>query len=94
MHTYELTRLVFNDGTSLEPKPLSVIVGLNNVGKSRALKDIAYKTTDNGPLPTVIIRDVSWAMPETLQALRDAYDVEPYLDDRGNWSFRTLDRLR
>jgi len=47
MYTYKLTSVVFNDDTVIEPGRLTIIVGPNNTGKSRALKDIAAKGVVN-----------------------------------------------
>jgi ABC-type hemin transport system ATPase subunit len=45
MYTYKLTRVGLNNGLKISPGNLTVIIGPNNAGKSRALKDIAWKTT-------------------------------------------------
>jgi ABC-type branched-subunit amino acid transport system ATPase component len=39
-YRYRITRIKFNDGTTLEPGNLVVFVGSNNAGKSRSLRDI------------------------------------------------------
>jgi ABC-type ATPase involved in cell division len=90
MYEYKLLRIVFNDGTIIEPGNLTVIVGPNNSGKSRALKEILLKTTTSKSVPSIVAKDVEWTLPKSLQELRDAYIVERYQDQNNNWSFRTL----
>jgi len=90
MYTYKLTKIVFNDGTEIQPGNLTVIIGPNNAGKSRFLKDVAQITTQRQPLPRVVINDVEWTNPQSFQELREAYGLERYQDDNNNWMFRTL----
>jgi len=90
MYTYKLTRIVFNNGEEIQPGNLTVIIGPNNVGKSRTLKDIAQQSTKRQPLPGVIVNDVEWTTPQSLQELREAYALERYQDENNNWLFRTL----
>jgi len=90
-YTYRLRSLEFNDGTVIQPGPLTLLIGPNNAGKSRALKDIAAIVTHGEPQRTIVVRNVDWAMPPTLEALRQSYNVERYLDEDGKWQFRTLD---
>ncbi|MGM3304389.1 ATP-dependent nuclease [Anabaena sp. WFMT] len=90
MYAYKLNRIIFNNGLELQPGNLTVIIGPNNAGKSRALKDIAWKTTQKKPLQGIVVTDVEWTSPATLQEIRDTYNVERYRDENGNWMFRTL----
>ncbi|MBH8562694.1 ATP-binding protein [Nostoc sp. CENA67] len=90
MYIYKLTRIVFNNGEEVKPGNLTVIIGPNNAGKSRILKDIAQKTTISTPLPNVVVNDVDWTTPQNLQELREAYSLERHQDEYNNWVFRTL----
>ncbi|MHC5744858.1 MAG: AAA family ATPase [Nostoc sp.] len=90
MYIYKLTRIVFNNGEEVQPGNLTVIIGPNNAGKSRTLKDIAQKTTRSTSLPDVVVSDVEWTNPQNLQELREAYSLERYQDEHTNWMFRTL----
>jgi predicted ATPase len=92
MYNYKLIKLAFNDGTSFEPGKLTVIVGPNNSGKSRALKDIALLAT-NPVQPVVVVKAIQWTMPQSLQALYESYSVEPYQTEGGSWSFHDIDYL-
>ncbi|MGD1805146.1 ATP-dependent nuclease [Dapis sp. BLCC M126] len=90
MYQYKLTEIVFNNEEKIQLGNLTVIIGPNNCGKSRALKDIAWKTTKNRDIPGVIVSDVDWVCPQNLQELCEAYKLERYQDKNGNWMFRKL----
>jgi ABC-type branched-subunit amino acid transport system ATPase component len=88
MYTYKLTRIVFNDGTEIQPGNLTIIIGPNNAGKSRTLKEIAQRTTKSRFPTGVVVHDVEWITPQNLQELREAYQLERYQDENQNWMFR------
>jgi hypothetical protein len=90
MYAYRLSRVEFNDGTELIPGSLTVLCGPNNVGKSRALRDIALFSTSFTQPPTVVIRAADYVLPETLDELCKRYSVERRFNERGNWSWRAL----
>ncbi|MEH2063652.1 MAG: ATP-binding protein [Nostoc sp.] len=90
MYTYKLTHILFNDGLKIIPGNITVIIGPNNAGKSRVLKDIAWKTTQDKHSQGIVVTDVEWTYPCSLQEIRDTYNVERYRDENGNWMFRTL----
>jgi predicted ATPase len=90
MYTYKLTRVGLNNGLEISPGNLTVIIGPNNAGKSRALKDIAWKTTKEIPGQGIIVNDVEWTFPQNFQELREAYNLERYPDEQGNLMFRAL----
>ena len=77
MYVYKLTRIIFNGNMAIEPGKLTVIVGPNNSGKSRALKDIAAITTQSRPsdrlVRSVVVNDVKWTLPRNFQEVQDAY---------------------
>jgi predicted ATPase len=90
MYTYKLTSVKLNNGSEISPGNLTVIIGPNNAGKSRALKDIAWKTTKDTPGQGIIVNDVEWTPPQNFKELREAYNLKQYQDEHGNWIFRTL----
>jgi ABC-type Mn2+/Zn2+ transport system ATPase subunit len=75
MFRFRLTKLVLKDGTTLEPAQVTVIVGPNNAGKSRFLKEIAGLATKQHT-DGLLVRDVESSMPANLEELRRSYDVE------------------
>lgn len=89
MYTFRLTDISFHGGSSLPPSDLTVIIGPNNVGKSRILKEIVWKTTNNRE-QSVIVSAVDFTLPQTLRDLTQAYDVRRYQERGGTWIYRTL----
>ncbi|HEB61717.1 MAG TPA: hypothetical protein ENI82_01065 [Bacteroidetes bacterium] len=89
MYRYKINKLYFNDGNVIEPGSLTVIVGPNNSGKSRILKDIKSITTEQNPR-TLIIKDVDFTLPSTVKELTDAYKIQPVKDKNNNLYLRTL----
>lgn len=64
-YRYRISRVQFNDGTSLRPGNLVVFVGPNNAGKSRSLRDIlSICAPPQGPTPRpLVVQDVEWTRP-------------------------------
>jgi len=91
MYTYKLTKIKFNNDEEIQLGNLTVIIGPNNVGKSQILKDIVQRTTKQQPLPCVVVKDVEWIPPQSLEELCEAYSLECYQDTNNNWIFRTLE---
>jgi ATPase subunit of ABC transporter with duplicated ATPase domains len=89
-YQYKLLGITMNDGTILRPDKLMVLVGPNNVGKSRVLKEIMTYTTQSNPPQSIMVSAVEVNYPSTLADLRVVYDVERYQDNNGNWIFRAL----
>lgn len=90
MYIYKLTEIEFNNGEKIQPGNLTVIIGPNNSGKSRILKDIAQQTTKWQPLPGVVVNDVKWTTPESVQELCESYGFKSYRDEHNRLLFRTL----
>ena len=90
MYIYRLTDIVFNDGFSIKPSDITVIIGPNNAGKSRALKEIAWKTTNTTEMPSFVVSKVDFTLPRELAELRNSYNVERHQTSGGSWQYRTL----
>lgn len=69
-----------------------VVIGPNSVGKSQLLKDIAaILCGKNVHKKSIVVKDVSWSLPENIEVLRRCYEVDCRVaDDRGNLAFRNL----
>jgi len=57
MYNYKIDKIIFNEGTELPLGALTVIVGPNNSGKSRILRDISELVTKMVP-HTIVAKDV------------------------------------
>ena len=84
MYQYKLNNIVFNDGSSINAGDLTVVIGPNNSGKSRALKDMLSLVTAS-IVPKVVDHNVTWSTPQNIEKLRAAYDVERYRDANNIW---------
>jgi energy-coupling factor transporter ATP-binding protein EcfA2 len=89
MYTYRLNTIVFNDGYSINAGDLTVVIGPNNSGKSRALKDMLSLVTASS-VPKVVVHNVTWSTPQNIEELRAAYNVERYRDATNEWRFRHI----
>lgn len=87
---FRISEITLNDGTVLRPGRLTVLVGPNNAGKSRALKEIATWIQRGEPERGVVVSSVSLSYPSSLAQLRSLYNVERYQDDRGHWAGHAL----
>lgn len=78
-----------NGNTVIEPKKINVIVGPNNSGKSRFLKEIRnYLAGDFNDLK--IIDDIDFTMPSSFDELDGSYDIKNKIihDKNGNTIFK------
>lgn len=91
MYEYRLASLTFENGFAFRPGKLTVVVGPNNSGKSRLLRDVRQLCTSQTP-DTVVAKRVTYTRPPTPSALEEAYRIEPHFDPSTNQVYlRTLD---
>lgn len=88
MYQYKLTKIVFNEGTTFEPNNLTVIVGANNTGKTRILKEIASKTTTVKVSKEVIVESVEWSLPNSHKEATDSYQISRFQNEQGQHELR------
>lgn len=89
MYQYKLNKIYFKSGIEIEPNSLTVIVGPNNSGKSRILKDIRNLTTTENR-DSIVLSDVDFSFPDTLEELLSSYQISTFKDENGNYYLRTL----
>ncbi|SDW04946.1 ATP-dependent endonuclease [Pseudomonas sp. NFACC08-1] len=89
MYKYSIEEVCFSDGTSITPGSLTVIVGPNNSGKSRALRDIENLVT-GGTRSQVVVTGLKHSTPHNVQEFRDAYNIQTHTDVHSNVFFRSL----
>jgi predicted ATPase len=91
MYTYRLTELEFNEGTKISPSGITLLIGPNNAGKSRALRDIASITANFNSGSSLVISKARWILPSSLQELRNRYpEVERQQTSTGQWQYNCL----
>lgn len=90
MYRYRLERIRFNEGTEIEPGSLTVVVGPNNSGKSRFLKDVKDFCTSQYLAP-VVLSEVEHSVPVKAQDLTDAYGIKlELISNQSALGFSTL----
>jgi energy-coupling factor transporter ATP-binding protein EcfA2 len=71
-YKFRIEEVTFNDGTVLKPGAVTVLVGPNNTGKSRVLKDIVNIVAGSATSPLIAKRIVT-SLPSTLEVLVKKY---------------------
>lgn len=93
MYRFKIDKIIANtaDGTEeIIPKKINVLVGPNNSGKSRFLKEIRdYLSGDNRDIR--IINSLEFPFPQNFSQLDDAYNVTSKMikDQYGNWMLKS-----
>ncbi len=90
MYKYKLQEIKFTDGTIINPGQLTIIVGANNSGKSKALRDIASQATDWEKASSVVVKEVGFSIPRDIDEFKESYDIDPYVDENKNVFLRRL----
>lgn len=92
MYKFKLNQITVNSSDGLQhiiPKKINVIVGPNNSGKSRFLKELRdFLSGDHNDIK--IIANVDFPFPQDLPELNDAYNIESKMvqDRSGNWMLK------
>ena len=92
MYRFKIDRINVNtvDGIqTIVPKKINIIVGPNNSGKSRLLKEIRdYLSGDRTDIK--ILADINCALPKDFYEFNEAYNVESKMvqDLHGNWMLK------
>ena len=75
----------FNDGTLFCPGEISVFVGPNNSGKSKALDEIvAFSTNRRNRASSIIVKELSLEGPRNWSELVEALPDSPALNEKGH----------
>lgn len=93
MYKFKIDKIIVNKSNGTEeiiPKKINVLVGPNNSGKSRFLKEIRdYLSGDNRDIK--IIKCIEYPFPDDFSELDKAYDVTSKMvkDQYGNWMLKS-----
>lgn len=89
MYKFKINNIKFSDDKEFTPNALTVIVGPNNSGKSRVLKDIdALISKKVGK--SIVISNIDFELPNSLEELQERYEVNTYTDEYNNSYIRGL----
>ncbi|HIU75908.1 MAG TPA: AAA family ATPase, partial [Candidatus Pelethocola excrementipullorum] len=92
MYKFKIDKLVLNsiDGEKeIKPKMINVLIGPNNSGKSRLLKELRdYLSGENGNMK--IINEINYEYPADFNDLDETYNLRNKVvkDQYGNWFLR------
>ena len=93
MYKFKIDKILANKSNGTEeiiPKKINVLVGPNNSGKSRFLKEIRdYLSGDNRDIK--IINNIEFSYPKDFSELDKAYNVTSKMikDQYGNWMLKS-----
>ena len=77
-YVFKIEEIELNNGQTFVPKKLNIIVGANNVGKSRFLKDIEEMLTNNNAaeIKNVVIKKMKYLLPRNNQDFWLDYNLD------------------
>lgn len=88
-YRYKIEELEFVEGTVIKPSSLTVIVGPNNSGKSRVLKDIEGHIVGRERSPVLVSRLIH-TLPKNVNELLDAYPLNIHRNNSDQYFLRSL----
>lgn len=89
MYKYKIEELEFSDSTVINPGGLTLVVGPNNSGKSRILRDIVNLST-GGKQPNLLVKRLSHSLPSDLTDLLSSYKITTHTNEHNQTHIRTL----
>lgn len=78
-YSFKIKKLTFNDGSEISPKRINIIIGPNNSGKSRALKEIRYEILGHwsnsgySDFSPIVLSNVQLNLPNDISEFENAY---------------------
>lgn len=79
MYKFKITSIETNDGTTIEPKKINIIVGPNSSGKSRFLKDLKFLMGGNdysSQMENIVIKNINYDTPKDVDEFIEKYNIE------------------
>jgi len=92
MYRYKIEEMIFKNGEKIAPKSLTIIVGPNNSGKSRILKEILGLSVKESP-QTIILGDIVFPFPASWEELIESYNIKTRIDQFGNHIYQCSSSL-
>ena len=90
MYQFKITELKTNDGTTIKPKKINIIVGPNSSGKSRFLKEIKmYLDAQSGALyngEKRIVKEINYTIPQDVKEFIKSYNLNKKIINNANAS--------
>lgn len=78
MYNFKIKNIVTNDGTTILPKGVNIIIGPNNSGKSQFLKDIKHILGSNNSYgkKSIVIRNLDYELPDNKEDFIYRYKID------------------
>jgi len=89
MYSFKINKMIFKNGVEISPGCLTIIVGPNNSGKSRILKDLlSLGSRENSQ--TTIVQNIEYPIPTSFREVVESYNIRPNVDKLGNYELCPL----
>lgn len=75
-YRFNISNIVINDGTELPDCPLTLIIGPNNAGKSRLLRDLMNRVILPPPRTFCVVKHADISTPRTPREFFDSYPLD------------------
>lgn len=87
MYSFKINKIYLKSGDVVEPKKLNVIIGANNAGKSRFLKDIRDYIIKHSETHTVMVDFIDYSLPQTFDDFYYGYDLAQMIYSHNGFNF-------
>ncbi len=78
MYNFKINEIITNNGTTITPKSINIIIGPNNSGKSQFLKDIKniLGQRNSSDKKRIIIKSMDYSLPKNKEELINRYNLK------------------
>ena len=94
-YNFKINKINLKNGDSFIPNRINVVIGPNNAGKSKFLREIAGCFHETGEKENYILENIEFDLPTSEEVFNKSYDVEnkKAKDENGNIYLRTFFNL-
>lgn len=94
-YNFKINKINLKNGNHFVPNRINVVIGPNNAGKSKFLREIAGCFHDTGEKENYILENIEFDLPTSEEAFNKSYDIEnkKAKDEHGNTYLRTFFNL-
>ena len=94
-YNFKINKINLKNGEHFVPNRINVVIGPNNAGKSKFLREIAGCFHDTGEKENYILENIEFDLPTSEEAFNKSYDIEnkKVKDENGSTYLRTFFNL-
>lgn len=94
-YNFKINKINLKNGDSFKPNRINVVIGPNNAGKSKFLREIAGCFHETDEKENYILENIEFDLPTSEEVFNKSYDVEnkKAKDEHGNIYLRTFFNL-